>query len=116
MRDPARDLMLVEPVPVLVHRRKKRVEAVLVVVRRDPDVVDSRARGEWMLGRVDPPRVRPMPEHVDKLTAERDLLIKREAAEEETIVDLTVAPLFDQRHELRLDLREDPRHGGRRHL
>ncbi len=111
-----RDLVLVEPVPVLVHRREQRLEAVLVVVRRDADVVDAGAGRERMLGRVDAPRVGAVPEHVDDLAVERHLRVEREVAEEERVVDLAVALLGDERHELRLDLVEDARDLGRLHL
>ena len=109
MRERARDLVLVEPVAVLVHRREERLEAVLVVVRRDADVVDARAGRERMLGRVDAPRVGPVAEHIDDLVVERDLPVEREVAEEERVVDLAIAQLRDQRDELGLDLVEDAR-------
>ena len=113
---PRRELVLVEPVAVLVHRREQRLEAVLVVVRRDADVVDAGAGRERMLGRVDAPRVGAVAEHVDDLVVERDLLVEREVAGEERVVDLAAAQLRDQRHELGLDLGEDARHLGRLHL
>ena len=106
--------MLVEPVAVLVHRREDRLERVGVVVRGDPDVVDPGARCERMLGRIDAPRVRPVPEQIDDLVVERDLPVDGEVAGEERVVDVAVAQLRDQRHELVADLGEDARHlGGR---
>ena len=55
-------------------------------------------------------------EHVDDLPVERNLLVEREVAGEERLVDLAAALLGDQRHELGLHLGEDPRDLGRLHL
>ena len=51
-----------------------------------------------------------VPEQVDDLLAERDLLLDREVPGEERVVDLALPQLGDQRNQLRLDLGEDPRH------
>src|SRR3954471_10265515 len=69
-----------------------------------------------MLGRIDPPRVRAVPEEIDDLVVERDLLVDWEPTPEERVVDLAVAKIGDELHELGLDLREDARHLGRLHL
>ena len=116
VRELARDLMLVEPVPVLVHRREERPRGVRVVVGRDADVVDPGAGRERMLGLVDAPRSGAMPEEVDYLVVERDLRVDRKIAGQERVVDLAVAQARDQRHELVADLREDARHLRRLHL
>jgi hypothetical protein len=69
-----------------------------------------------MLRRIDAPLARAAAEHVYDLPVERDLLVDREVAAQERVVDLAVAQLGDERHELGLDLREDLRHAGRLHL
>jgi hypothetical protein len=116
VREPSRDLMLVQPVAVLVHRGEERLEAVLVVVRRDADVVDAGAGGERMLGGIDAPRVGPVAEEVDDLVVERDLAVEWEVAAQERVVCVAIAQLRDQRDELVLDLLEDACDVGRLHL
>src|SRR5581483_6710128 len=116
MRPLARQLVLVEAVAVLVHRREERLQVVAVVVRRDADVVDARTGRERMLGRIDAPRLRAVAEEVDDLVVERDLLVDVEVAGEERVVDVAVAEVGDQLDELGLDLREDARHLGGLHL
>ncbi len=91
IREAARDLVLVQPVPVLVHSREQRLEAVLVVVRGDADVVDAGTACERMLGRIDAPRVGPVAEQIDDLVIESNLPVEREVAEEKRVVDLPVA-------------------------
>ncbi len=86
------------------------MKLVAVVVRRDPDVVDAGTRRERVLGRIDPPGVRTVTEQVDDLVVERDLLVEVEVAREEGVVDVTIAKLRDQLHELGLDLGKDARH------
>ena len=49
------DLMLVEPVPELVHRPEQALEPVGEVPRRDADVGHAGARRERMHGRIEPP-------------------------------------------------------------
>ena len=46
MRDVPRQLVLVEAVAVLVHRREERAQIGVEVIRGDPNVVDARARRE----------------------------------------------------------------------
>src|SRR5207244_8763741 len=60
MGDLAWQLVCVEPVPVLVHRREQGLQMVRVVVRGDAYVVDPGAGCEWMFRRVVAPGVRPM--------------------------------------------------------
>ena len=67
-----------------------------VVVRRDPDVVTARPRGEWMLGRIDTPAVGPVPEEVGHLVRERPLALGREISLQEGGVDVPMAQLGDQ--------------------
>ena len=89
---------------------------VRVVVRRDADVVDAGSGRERMLGRVDAPRARAVAEHVDDLVTELDLLVDREVAGEEGVVDLAPVKGRDQIDELGLDLVEDARDLGGLHL
>ena len=51
------DLVLVEPVPELVHRPEQALEPVGEVPRRDPDVGHAGARRERVHGRIEAPRV-----------------------------------------------------------
>src|SRR4051794_35335239 len=69
-----------------------------------------------MLRRVDAPRVRAVPEEIDDLVVELDLLVDREPAPQERVVHVTVAKIRDQLHELGLDLGEDARDLSRLHL
>ena len=57
-----------------------------------------------------------MAEQVDDLVVERDLLVEVEVAGEERVVDVAIAKVGDQLHELGLDLGEDARHLRRLHL
>ncbi len=114
--DPVRDLVLVEAVPVLVHRREHRLERVRVVVRRDPDVVVAGARGERMLGRVDRATCPGGCRTSRRSPRQRDLRVDRVLGLEERVVDVALAQLRDQGDELRLDLVEDAPHLGGLHL
>src|SRR5207247_141986 len=64
-----RQLLRVEAMPVLVHGREERLDRLGVVVRRDPDVVDARARRKRVLGWIEAPGLRPVPEQRDDLLA-----------------------------------------------
>src|SRR4051794_31997268 len=72
------DLVLVEPVPELVHRPEEAAEVVREVARRDAYVADPRARRERMHRRIQPPRVVGEAESVRDLELEDLLLLDRE--------------------------------------
>ena len=67
------DLVLVEPVPELVHRPEEAAEMLGEVARRDPDVADRRPRCERVHRRIEAPRVVGVAERAGDLELE-DLL------------------------------------------
>src|SRR5437899_2045113 len=110
------DLMLVEAVPELVHRREERVQVARLVAGRDPDVADARARGERVRGLVDPPRLAREAERLEDPALDLLLPLEREVAGEAGAVDrLPLADLGDQGHEPLLELVEDRTHLGGLH-
>ncbi len=76
----ARDAVLVEPVPALVHGREEAVEVVVVVARRQPDVVDRARARERMHCRVEPPRLPVEAEALQHVQLEPLLGLAREEA------------------------------------
>ena len=103
------DLVLIQPVPVLVHRREQRLEAVLVVVRGDPHVVDAGAatRTDARSGRC--ARSRPRWPNISTTSWSSAICpVEREVARRR-IRRSRGRELRDQRHELGLDLVEDAR-------
>ncbi len=111
-----RDLVLVEAVPVLVHRREERLETGRLVLRRDPDVVDAAAARERVHGRIETPGPFAVPEEVDDLARERLLLVRGERAGEGAVVLAPELPgLGDERDELLLEPVEDAAHLRRLH-
>ena len=105
-----RQLMAVEAVAVLVHRREERFERVRVVVRRDPDVVATRAGRERVLGRVEPPAVGPVSEQLEHFVGERALAVGWEVSVHERVVHLPLSQLRDQLDERRLEFPEKRPH------
>ncbi len=116
-REGAVAAVLVDAVAELVHRREDRVHVVLVVLRRQPDVVHARARRERMHGLVEPPGVGGEAEVGEDLALHVLLGVDRELTGQERVVDRVVAlgDLGDQRHEACLQLVEDRPHVGRLH-
>src|SRR5439155_17328027 len=101
------ELVRVQPVPVLVHGREERLHRLRVVVRRNANVVHSGAGGEWMLGRVESPRIRPEAEQLHDLFRQPFLALDRAASAQKGVVDFALTKLRDQRDELGLELVED---------
>src|SRR4029077_6247116 len=101
------ELMRVEAVAVLVHRREERLHRLRVVVGRDPDVVDTRARCERVLRGIESPRVGAEAELGDDLLRDYFLAVDGKVPGHDRVVDLDVAELCKQRDELRLELGKD---------
>ena len=108
------DLVLVQPVPELVHRPEQALEAVGEVARRDADVGHAGARRERVHRWVEAPRVGGEPELAHDLELE-DLLgvdVERLLA----LLDLRpLGDLLDERRLVLLEVVEDAPHLGRLH-
>ena len=102
------DAVLVDAVPELVHRGEDRVHVVVVVSRRQADVVHAGPRGEGMHGLVEPPGVGGEAEVLEDLPLHVLLGVDRELALEARVVDGAIAlgDLGDERHEAGLQLVE----------
>src|SRR5215211_6474474 len=111
------DLMLVQPVAGLVHRREEAVEVVLEVARRDPDVVDRAPRGERVHRRIEPPRRLFEPEALDHLALEHLLRLDRERpAARDLAVPAGARDLLHERRLVLLHVVEELAHLGRFHV
>src|SRR5438132_4335465 len=97
---------------VFVHRREERLHRLRVVARGDPDVVDAGAGREWMLRRIQSPRVLAESKEGDDLFREALLRLGREASAQEGIVNAVVPQLRDQGDQLGLELCEGLTHRG----
>jgi hypothetical protein len=109
------DLVLVEPVAELVHRREQAVEALLEVARRQPDVLDARAGRERVHGRVEPPRLLVVPEAPDHLELELLLELERERPRRRLRRRPRLGHLADERRLMLLEIVEEDAHLGRAH-
>ena len=89
----------------------------VVVLRRQPDVVHARPRGERVDGLVEPPRVGGEAEVLEDLALDALLRVDREVAGQERVVDgvRTLGDLGDERDEALLQLVEHRAHLGRLH-
>ena len=110
----ARDTVLVQPVPALVHRPEQAVQVVLEVTRRQPDVGRAHRHGEGMDGRVEPPLVAVEAEPFDHLQLELLLPVDRERPSARGTLALA-ADRRDERHLRLLQPREHLSHLGRLH-
>ena len=110
-----RDAVLVEAVPALVHRREDRRDVVLLVARRQADVLRAGAGRERVHGQVEPGERLVEAEAPDDLERVRVLRVDRPRAGHEGVVAVDRADLGDQRDELSLQVVEHRPHLGRLH-
>ena len=99
----------------LVHRREDRRDVVLLVARRQADVLGARAGRERMHGQVEAREGLVEAEALDDPERVGVLGVDRPGAGHERVVALDRADLGDQRHELRLEIVEDGADLGRLH-
>ena len=104
------DVVLVEPVPALVHRGEDPAHLALGVVRGHADVRRPHRGGERMLHRVEAPAALAEPEVVEQDELHLPLLLHREVPEEARVVDLLRRQLGDQRDEALPEPGEDVAH------
>ena len=109
------DLVLVEPVPELVHRPEEPAEMLGEVARRDPDVTRRRARRERVHGRIEPPGVVGVAEGAHHLELE-DLLRRNVEVVRRKRLGLQGGDLLDERRLMLLDVVEQAPDLLRRHV